>query len=104
METTLFGMAKDVCALLAGYCISCVNALSKSAPPELAYVELAGSTLIWVNWLQPANTSAPMELTLAGMLTLVRPVDTNASLPREVTLPGIVTPARPANANASLPI
>ena len=46
--------------------------------------------------VQPPNAPSPMLVTLAGMVTLVSPVQlSNASFPMLVTLPGIVTLVRP---------
>ena len=51
---------------------------------------LPGVTAKEVSPVQPENAPSPMEVTLAGMVTLVSPVQPeNAPLPMEVTLEGM---------------
>jgi hypothetical protein len=47
-----------------------------------------------------ANAPAPMEVTLDGIVTEVKPEPWNASVPMEVTLDGIVTEVKSEPLNA----
>ena len=63
---------------------------------------LPGVTAKEVSPVQPENAASPMEVTLAGRVTLVSPVQPeNAYPPKNVTLAGrvtLVSPVQPENA------
>ena len=68
--------------------------LNKTPSTEHQYL-LSGSTLMFSNLLQPLKINEPMEVTLFGIVTLVRLLQrSNAKSLMEVTLLGIVTLVR----------
>jgi len=70
MVVTLSGMVK--CPLLrVGHCSTLVLFLSNNTPSTEEYVLLPSSTTMLVRFSQSRKAALPIEVTLAGMVTLV---------------------------------
>ena len=96
MLVTLVGIMKLLPTLPSGYRMSVVWCLSNKTPAALLYAGLLGSTVMLVRLVQELNASAPMLVTLWGIVTVVRPLQPrNARHPMLLTLLGIVMLVRP---------
>jgi hypothetical protein len=87
-----------------GYTISVFISLENNTPSTLLKRAFWTSTVIVVRFEQPKNAHSPIEITLFGIVTLVKSVSANAHSPMEVTLFGIVTLAKDVSANARSPM